>query len=253
MKAGASVRARIVKPRPVYLKGGDKAVLLLHSFTSHTRDMKPLAKFLNEKGYTCYCPVYKGHGLPPEELFGTGPEDWWESVSEGYLHLKEEGHESIAVVGVSLGGIFALRVAQEFEVNGVVTMSVPHKRDLAALKNRVFKFAKAYKQYESKTEQEIKAELKDLEKQPFDGLEAFVESINKVMEGLSTIHVPMKIMYGELDETLYKDSAEYIFDRVATDQKSVNNYPQSKHLMTLGKDQEQIQADIESFLSTLQW
>lgn len=63
----------------------------------------------------------------------------------------------------------------------------------------------------------------------------------------------MKIMYGELDETLYKDSAEYIFDRVATDQKSVNNYPQSKHLMTLGKDQEQIQADIESFLSTLQW
>lgn len=247
------MKARIVKPRPVYIKGGERAVLLLHSFTSHTRDMKPLAKYLNEKGYTCYCPVYQGHGLPPEELFGTGPEDWWESVKEGYEYLKEEGHETIAVVGVSLGGIFALRVGQKFDVNGVVTMSVPHQRDLASLKNRVFKFAKAYKQYEGKTEQEIKEELAELEKQPFDGLEEFVDYIDETMEGLSNIKNPTKIMYGELDEPLYKDSADFIFDHVATSDKSVDNYPNSKHLMTLGKDQDQIQSDIESFLESLQW
>ena len=56
---------KVKSPRPINLKGTRKeAVLLLHSFTGTIRDVKPLAQKLNQEGYTCYAPNYKGHGLP---------------------------------------------------------------------------------------------------------------------------------------------------------------------------------------------
>ncbi|WP_053070439.1 alpha/beta hydrolase [Alkalihalobacillus pseudalcaliphilus] len=102
---------RIVQPKPLYLKGKSKAVLLLHSFTSTNRDVKKLSQFLNEHEFSCYAPIYKGHGMAPEELAFTGITDWWESVEEGYKFLKNK-YSEVAVIGISLGGIFALNVGQ---------------------------------------------------------------------------------------------------------------------------------------------
>jgi carboxylesterase len=62
---------RIVKSKSFFIKGGKKAVLLLHSFTSNTRNVKQLGKFLNENGFSCFAPVYDGHGLSPEQLIST--------------------------------------------------------------------------------------------------------------------------------------------------------------------------------------
>lgn len=63
---------KIVTPKPFTFKGGDKAVLLLHGFTGNTADVRMLGRYLNERGYTCHAPQYKGHGVPPEELVHTG-------------------------------------------------------------------------------------------------------------------------------------------------------------------------------------
>ncbi len=89
----------IVPPKPFFYKGGKQAVLLLHSFTSNTMDMKKLGKYLQQHNYTCYAPLYKGHGLPAEELLTFGPSDWWEDVRQAYQLLKDEGYEKIAVIG----------------------------------------------------------------------------------------------------------------------------------------------------------
>ena len=97
---------KVVTPKPFTFKGGEKAVLLLHGFTGNTADVRMLGRYLNERGYTCHAPQYKGHGVPPEELVHTGPADWWKDVEEGYQFLKDEGYEEIAVCGLSLGGVF---------------------------------------------------------------------------------------------------------------------------------------------------
>ena len=51
---------KIVTPKPFTFKGGDKAVLLLHGFTGNTADVRMLGRYLNERGYTCHAPQYKG-------------------------------------------------------------------------------------------------------------------------------------------------------------------------------------------------
>ncbi|MEH7237654.1 alpha/beta hydrolase [Bacillus sp. JJ1562] len=242
---------KLVKPKPFFLKGGDKAVLLLHSFTSNTRDVKELGKFLHMNGFSCYAPVYEGHGLSPEQLVSTNPKEWWRSVEEGYHFLIKEGYAQIAVIGISLGGIFALNIGQTFKVNGIVTMSVPYKREISSLKGRLLKYARAFKQFEGKDEKEISIELDQLEKSPC--LINFKNHIDTTMEGIERINQPIRIMYGELDESLYKESAIYIHDRVSTNDKSIHSYPNSTHLMTLGSDQKFINKDILSFLMQLHW
>lgn len=241
------------KPKAFFLKGGSKAVLLLHSFTSNTADVKKLGRFLNSKNYTCFAPLYKGHGHSAEHLILTSPRDWWESVEGGYNFLKNEGYQNIGVIGVSLGGILALNVGQKMNVNGIVTMSVPYKKDVDSLKKRVLNYALTYKQLEGKEKQQISLELDELETSSFSSLLQFKEYIDLTMKGLLRIKKPIRILYGELDEPLYKESAHYIYINVSTHHRSVKGYSNSKHLMTLGPDKEEIHHDILSFLESLEW
>ncbi len=50
-----------------------------------------------------------------------------------------------------------------------------------------------------------------------------------------------------------KKSAEEIFNHVASDQKSIKGFAQSKHLMTLGQDRNDINEEILTFLNELTW
>lgn len=244
---------KLVPPKPFFYKGGEKAVLLLHSFTSNTMDMGKLGKYLHKENYSCYAPLYSGHGLTPEELLTYSPSDWWQDVLNGYQLLKDEGFKKIAVIGLSLGGIFALKVGQELDVNGVVTMSVPNHREASFLQKRVSFYAKRYKQLEGKTEEKIDLEMKLLQNMPISSLVEFQQLIDATMDHLSLITSPICILYGELDEPLYKESAETIFRSVTTNQKTIKGYPNSKHLMTLGNDINDINKDILLFLNNLTW
>jgi carboxylesterase len=244
---------KIVPPKPFFYKGGEKAVLLLHSFTSNPIDMKKLGKYLQKENYSCHAPLFSGHGLSAEELLTYGPADWWQDVLNGYQLLKDEGFEKIAVIGLSLGGVFALKVGQELEVNGVVTMSVPKHREAIFLKKRVLYYAKRYKQLEGKNEEQINLEMKNLQNMSIDSLVEFEQLIDATMDKLAILTPPIRIFYGELDESLYKESAETIFQSVATDQKVIKGYPNSKHLMTLGTDISEVNNDILIFLNDLTW
>lgn len=248
---GIQTMMKIVPPKPFYYKGGEKAVLLLHSFTSNTMDVKKLGKYLQKNNYSCYAPLYSGHGLPAEELITYRPSDWWQDVLNGYQLLRDEGFEKIAVIGLSLGGVFALKVGQELDVNGVVTMSVPIHREVSVLQKRVFHYAKRYKKLEGKQEEQINLEMKLLQNMSMDSLVEFQELIDVTMDKLALITSPINILYGELDEPLYEESAKVIFQSVKTNKKTMKGYPNSTHLMTLGTDINDVNKDILTFLNDL--
>lgn len=244
---------RISQPKSFFYKGGSRAVLLLHSFTSNTVDVKKLGSFLNREGYTCFAPLYKGHGHSAEHLILSTPSDWQKSAEEGYNFLKSEGYQHIAVIGVSLGGLLALNISQNMNVTGIVTMSVPYKGEVYSLKKRVLNYAKNYMQLQGKGNQQISEELNQLTAYSTNSLLQFKQFIDSTMEGLSQLEKPISILYGELDEPLYRDSAKYIFAKVSSSHKSIKGYLNSKHLMTLGQDRDIIHSDILTFLEGLQW
>lgn len=149
--------------------------------------------------------------------------------------------------------MFALKVGQELEINGVVTMSAPIHREATFLQKRVFHYAKRYKQLEGKNEEQINLEMKRLQNMSIDSLVEFQQLIDTTMDKLKLLTSPICILYGELDEPLYKESAEIIFQSVATNQKTMKGYTNSKHLMTLGTDINDVNKDILTFLNDLTW
>ena len=90
---------KLIPPTPFYYKGRKRAVLLLHSFTSSTIDMKKLGKYLNSYGYSCYAPLYTGHGKEPALLISSGPKEWWKDDELGFTCLMVQGFDQIAVEG----------------------------------------------------------------------------------------------------------------------------------------------------------
>jgi carboxylesterase len=245
---------KIVAPKSFTFRGGNKAVLLLHGFTGSTVDVKRLGRYLQRRGYTCHGPLYKGHGLEPNELIQTGPDDWWQDVIDGYNFLKAEGFKEIAVAGVSLGGVFSLKVGMELPVKGIVSMCAPvQERSIDDLRKRVLDYAKRYKKFEGKDEEQINAELKELEQTPMQSLKSLQQIIVETREKVNLIRSPILVLQGCLDDPLYKESAQFIYENVNTNDKQMKWYEHSGHIITLGKEREKVYEDVYSFLNTLNW
>ena len=241
----------LIRPaKELFLKGNETAILLLHSYTSHTRDMKRLAQYLNEQiGCTCYVPLYKGHGEKPEDLLETTINDWWKDAQEAYYFLRQQGYKKISVIGLSVGGIFSLKLAQEEQLEWLIVMSVPRERTAERLKQRLLDYTKAYKQLEEKTSEEIAKELLPFKELSLDSFETFQQFIHHTMDNISLISVPLAIYYGNKDDYLYEKSAQCIYENVSSNVKKVKPFPNSTHLMTLGKDKDLLFDEVLSFIN----
>src|SRR5699024_9742532 len=116
---------KIQLPKPFFFESGEKAVLLLHGFTGNSSDVRQLGRYLQKRGITSYAPHYEGHAEPPENILKSSPYVWWAQVLDAYDFLRDRGYDNIFVAGISLGGVFALRLAIEREVLGVSTICSP--------------------------------------------------------------------------------------------------------------------------------
>lgn len=108
---------------PFYFQGDNgAAVLLIHGFTSSPREMRELGETLAREGYTVSSILLPGHGTSPEDLSERSSEEWYSKVEEECRRLQA-GHRRVYAAGFSLGGLLALRLAQEEELSGVAALA----------------------------------------------------------------------------------------------------------------------------------
>ena len=100
--------------RGLFLKGtNDAAVILAHGMTGSPQEMKFLAKFLNQKGYSVFCPRLANHGQPIEVLKKTKWQEFYQSVRAVFKEASSE-YKFVFVSGLSMGALLALLLADEF-------------------------------------------------------------------------------------------------------------------------------------------
>ncbi|MGM9929100.1 MAG: alpha/beta hydrolase [Bacillus sp. (in: firmicutes)] len=243
---------RIIAPKPFTFEGGNRAVLLLHGFTGNSADVRMLGRFLNDKGYTCHAPVYKGHDASPEELVSYGSKDWWKDVLMAYDSLVRKGYNEIAVVGLSLGGVFSLKLGKTVPIKGIVSMCAPMSfRSLEDMNAGVLRFAREYKKREGKDTASIEQEVNQLS--PKTALASLQTLIQEVRESLSSIIVPTFVVQARNDDVINPDSAAIIYNNVSTDQKELKWYEKSGHVITLDQEKAQLHQDVYHFLERLDW
>ncbi|MEC5425344.1 alpha/beta fold hydrolase [Virgibacillus sp. C22-A2] len=245
---------KVKQPQPFTFEAGPRAVLLLHGFTGHSADVRMLGRSLEKKGYTSHAPIYRGHGVPPEELLQSNPNQWWEDVQKGYQHLIDLGYEEVAVAGLSLGGVLGLKLAYTEKVKAIITMCAPMFFDNETQLTKGFKFfSKEYKQLEGKDEATIKDELDKLMKESTDVFKQLGSFITSVKKEIDTIYTPTMVVQARKDEMINTESADYIYTNVEAEKKTIKWYEKSGHVITVDKEKEQLFEDIYQFLETLEW
>ncbi|MGM0829848.1 MAG: alpha/beta hydrolase [Bacillota bacterium] len=245
---------KTVLPKPFTFEAGPRAVLLLHGFTGNSADVRMLGRYLEKKGYSSHAPHYKGHGVPPEELVHTGPEDWWQDVMDGYELLKSKGYEEIAVAGLSLGGVFSLKLGYTVPVKGIVPMCAPmYIKSEEVMYKGVVDYAREFKKFEGKQEEQIEKEIEEFKKTPMNTLKALQELIADVRENVDMIYSPTFVVQARHDHMINTDSANIIYDNVESDDKDIKWYEESGHVITLDKEKEQLHEDVYGFLEKLDW
>ncbi|MFY0783625.1 carboxylesterase [Peribacillus simplex] len=245
---------KIKLQQPFTFKGGKRAVLLLHGFTGNSADVRMLGRYLEKQGYTCHAPHYKGHGVPPEELVKTGPSDWWKDVMMAYDFLKSEGHEEIAVAGLSLGGVFSLKLGYTVPIKGIVSMCAPmYIKSEEMMYKGVLEYAREFKKYEGKTQDQIELEMDLLADKPMNTLKALQELITDVREHVDLIYAPTFVVQGRHDDVINPKSADIIIDAIESPVKKIKWYEESGHVITLDKERNQLHEDVFEFLESLDW
>lgn len=245
---------KIVAPKPFTIGEGKRAVLLLHGFTGHTADVRMLGRYLEKKGYTCHAPLYKGHGVPPEQLVHTGPEDWWKDVMEGYEFLKNKGHQEIAVAGLSLGGVFSLKLGYTVPVKGIIPMCAPaYIKSEEVMYEGILEFALEYKRQEGKSQAQINKEMEEFKKTPMKTLKSLQQLTAEVREHLDLIYAPLFVVQARRDKMIDTNSANLIFNEAQSEIKKLKWYEESGHAITLDRERNQLHEDIYQFLEELDW
>ncbi len=246
---------KITQPKPFTFRGGSRAVLLLHGFTGHSADVRMLGRFLEKNGYTAHAPIYRGHGVPPEELLNYSPDDWWEDVLQAYEYVRSLGHEEMAVVGLSLGGVFSLKLGYSVPVKGIVPMCAPvHLHSDERMYQGLLQYVREYKKMEGKSEEQIAEETKAFEAaNPKELLKKNNALIKEVASNIDMIYAPLFVVQAKNDEMVDPESANIIYNEAESVEKQLKIYENSGHVITLGPEKEQLHNDILAFLNSLDW
>jgi carboxylesterase len=103
-------------------------VLCLHGITGTPFELRPLAESLGRAGCSVEAPLLAGHGGTLRDLATTRWTDWLVSAERALDALRARvGAQPVAMVGFSMGGLLALRLARlrPEQVSALVIIAAP--------------------------------------------------------------------------------------------------------------------------------
>lgn len=128
---------------PVDLPAGPVGALVSHGFTGTPQSVRPWAEHLAAAGLTVRAPRLPGHGTCWQDMNRTRFADWYGEIERSFDDLRARC-DTVFVLGLSMGGTLALRLAElrAGQVAGVVVVNASLGTDrkdarLAPLLSRV--------------------------------------------------------------------------------------------------------------------
>lgn len=98
-----------------------RAILLLHGFTSSPAVYREIIPSLSMYD-AIYCPVLPGHAESLDAFSKATSAQWLECASQAYVSLAKD-YAQIDVLGLSLGGFLAIKVAEKYPVNHLFALA----------------------------------------------------------------------------------------------------------------------------------
>lgn len=216
--------------------GQTTGILLLHGFTATTVEVRPMAKFLNDQGYTVAGPLLPGHGISPEELNHTKYTDWTTAAENTYQELKKN-HERVIVMGESMGGLCALWLAaQHPEIAGVIVFAPALKIPRLWQTRLIWPFMS----YMQKNNIDLSSPWQGYNVVPLHAAAQLHKFQQKMKKHLPIIHQPLLVFQGKLDKTIDPISSVEVLESVSSEDKELVWLEESSHCILLDKQMNQV-------------
>ncbi len=101
---------------------GDRTLLVVHGFLDNPSSYRYLADNIHRKtNWTVEVMRLPGHGTRPSDLREAGRWEWLRAVRERIDRIAGSGR--LAVLGSSLGGLLAYRLAQKAPLDGLILLA----------------------------------------------------------------------------------------------------------------------------------
>jgi carboxylesterase len=261
---------------PVTLAGGEQAVLLIHGLQSSPAEMLPLAKRLQQSGYTVHMPHIRGYGYRhgDDAHSITHWKDWHAKALAEFDALQRQ-YRSVSVGGLCIGAVLALSIAAELgdEVAALSLLattlyydgwSIPWYRFLLPIGYYTpFRYLYSYREREPfglKNEQLRKWVAREMSHKDSSmagaaklTLPAVHEAellIKSVKQSLHKVTAPALIMHAVDDDVSTPRSAHFVAAHIGSKTVESMLLHNSYHMLTIDNEREQVAAETIRFFNT---
>jgi carboxylesterase len=229
-----------------FLKGNDTGILLSHGFLGTPQSLRFVGEALHKQGFTVYATRLKGHGTDPFDLKNASHWDWLNDVKRGFSFLKENCKQ-VFVLGQSMGGTLALRLAlEEPDVAGIIlvnaAMDIP---DMACFKEQDKEIMVKEKEpdIKNKSAKEI-----TYEETPTHAYHQLLEVMELVRHNVHQITCPVLCFQSTVDNVVPPENTDFLLSRIQSAIKKKIKLYHSYHVATLDNDKKMIAEEAGKFI-----
>lgn len=223
---------------PIDLPGGPIGALLSHGFTGTTQSMRPWAEHLAAAGLTVSAPRLPGHGTRWQDMNATRFSDWYGELERAFEDLQARC-DSVFVMGLSMGGTLALRLAElrPSDVAGLVLVnaSLGTDRKDAKLAPVLSKVVPSFPGIGSDINKQGETELA-YDRIPLKAAASLQKAWPVVCADLSKITCPVLVYRSRVDHVVPPVSGELLLKGLAGGTVQERVLEDSFHVATLDND-----------------
>ena len=246
---GAPLFYRKLRPRA--------GVLLVHGYLAAPEEVRPLAEYLHQQGYTVFAPRLRGHGTSPEDLALRTWEDWLLSVERGYMVLANSAKD-VVLGGFSMGAGLALFAATNvlYKVKAVFTINCAMR-----LRRRTAKLAPAVVLWNRLADKLVKDEGRrhfvpnepenphiNYFRNPISGVKELMELMEQLSLRLDRIKVPTLLLQSSEDPVVHPEGSKELYENLASDDKELIMFNSDRHGILRGEISRRVFTQIAEFL-----
>ena len=232
-----------------FFEGGPAGVLLIHGFTATTAEVRPLANFLHEHGFTVAGPLLPGHLTSPDDLNTVSWKDWVETADHAYAQIKEHC-QVVFAGGESTGGLLALNLAVEHpEIAGLLLYAPALRLNLRPIERLLLPFLALFRPSVPKPVSGTNPLWQGYAVNPLKGTLQLIHLQSIVYPKLKKIHQPVLIIQGRQDKTVESSVPGEIAPQVRSQIVEQVWMENSGHIVLIDADKNAVEALSLQFLT----
>ena len=249
--AGFAVRgATFEQVQPFAFDRGPIGCMLLHGFTAAPKEMRPLGEYLAACDFSVRGVRFAGHGTSPEDLARTTWRDWVNSADAAIEELRKRGGP-VWSIGLSLGGLISLYLAEQKRVDGVVAIASPIRAPDRRMS--IARWLAPFLPYTRKGLADLHDPIALAEHADYEWLSTrataeLYDLIRRTRRELKKVQVPLLIIFARHDRVVALDGLDALWQRVGSTDKEKVILERGGHIVTEDYDSHLAFEQITRFL-----